>query len=154
MQKPPPVHHVLPSGEPVIPRLVDWLIHDLVGALPSEQIVDLNMQLMDRYHYDMSLKSISLTTKDDQDEILGARNAALELLQYIYKAKLNKRLDEVKRELTPAVVGAVGLLGLSIVTKHPPQPQPPLYFDIDETEYPAFLRAPHTQSSDNKEEQP
>jgi hypothetical protein len=108
--QPPPV----PKGDPVTPLLVDWLIHSFAGTLSAEQIVDINEKLIERYHFGLQKYGQPLMTKDGRDEVVDAREEALDMLQYVYKAKLNGRYEEARKELVPYVVILAKLLEIRV----------------------------------------
>ena len=106
-----------PDGKQVTPLLVDWLLHEMCGTVSAKKIVEMNAQLMERYDFGMKKYGQPLMTGDGRNEVVDAREEALDMLQYTYKAILNGRGREVQAEMAPYIAALCKMLNISVVEK-------------------------------------
>lgn len=90
-----------PEGTPVSPCLIKWL------SWHHKEVIPLIQQ---RCEYGMAKYGQPLMTADGRDEVIDALQEVGDLLQYVYKAKLNGRLPQAREALSPALKALFVLL--------------------------------------------
>jgi hypothetical protein len=93
--QPPPVV----NGIPVSAELVRW-IDGSTDITPSNKDT-VKKLIEERCAYGLRKYNQCLMSNDGRDDVIDAMQEAGDLIQYSYKAKLNGRLGELKRQLQP-----------------------------------------------------
>lgn len=87
--EPPPVK----KGKEVAKELIEFI---LIAKLDNEQKRKIIELITERYEFGMKKYGQPLMTEDGRDDINDALQELGDLMQYIYKAKMNGRLGELK----------------------------------------------------------
>jgi len=94
--EPPPK----PNGEDVTPKLIDWITEQV---LPMDTITKTVELIKARDYYGFSKYGQHLKTNDGRNTVEDAIQELGDLIQYLYKAKLNGEDIKIIKEIMPVL---------------------------------------------------
>ncbi len=96
----------------MIPLLKTWLHAEAFRDQPNTKEVAQSVSDMveERRQFGMKKYSQELMTGDQRDDVVDIMQEALDMLIYLYKAKLNGRILEARKEITPVLFAAIALM--------------------------------------------
>jgi hypothetical protein len=93
------------EGKQVTPELLECLLD--MELEDKEVVISL---VQDRFEFGLKKYGQPLCTKDGRDDVIDAMQEMGDLLQYTYKAKMNGRLPDLKKQLLPCLDALVQIV--------------------------------------------